>query len=383
MITWILSSISAMLLSILFAGILIPQILLVSFRRRLFDEPDERKIHKGAVPRLGGIAFTPVICFSVSLILGLAYLVGDKSVECAMSDNARAVAFGYCSLLMLYLVGMADDLIGVRYRAKFVAQIICAVLVIAGGLWINNLHGVFGLHHISPFLGVPLTILIVVYVINAINLIDGIDGLASGLSSVAFILYGVTFLLIGKPVYAMISFSGLGVLLQFFYYNVFGNPEKRKKIFMGDTGSLTIGLLLVFLGLTILQYAPETIPVFGTNALILALSPLIIPCFDVVRVFFRRIIRHGNPFLPDKTHIHHKILAIGFQQRTAMSLLVLSATLFSVFNIVLSKYIEVNILLLLDIAAWTLSNNFLTKMRLKHEAKVKEAEENHTKNSNP
>ena len=144
MITWILSSISAMLLSILFAGILIPQILLVSFRRRLFDEPDERKIHKGAVPRLGGIAFTPVICFSVSLILGLAYLVGDKSVECAMSDNARAVAFGYCSLLMLYLVGMADDLIGVRYRAKFVAQIICAVLVIAGGLWINNLHGVFG-----------------------------------------------------------------------------------------------------------------------------------------------------------------------------------------------------------------------------------------------
>ena len=241
----------------------------------------------------------------------------------------------------------------------------------------------FGLHHISPFLGVPLTILIVVYVINAINLIDGIDGLASGLSSVAFILYGVTFLLIGKPVYAMISFSALGVLLQFFYYNVFGNPAKRKKIFMGDTGSLTIGLLLVFLGLTILQYAPETIPVFGTNALILALSPLIIPCFDVVRVFFRRIIRHGNPFLPDKTHIHHKILAIGFQQRTAMSLLVLSATLFSVFNIVLSKYIEVNILLLLDIAAWTLSNNFLTKMRLKHEAKVKEAEENHTKNSNP
>lgn len=369
MISWILSSISAMLLSILFAGILIPQILLVSFRRKLFDEPDERKIHRGAVPRLGGIAFTPVICFSVSLLLGLAYLTGDKSIEQTMSENAQAVSFGFCSLLMLYLTGMADDLIGVRYRAKFIVQIFCAVLLIGGGLWINNLHGVLGLHHVSPFFGIPLTILIVVYIINAINLIDGIDGLASGLSGVAFILYGIAFLMIGKPVYAMISFAAFGVLVQFFYYNVFGNPEKRKKIFMGDTGSLTIGLFLVFLGLTLLQYAPETIPVFGTNPLILALSPLIIPCFDVVRVFFRRIIRHGNPFLPDKTHIHHKLLALGINQRVAMTLIVVSAIVFSLFNIVLSKYIEVNLLLLLDIVAWTVGNWWLTEKRKKREAR--------------
>ncbi|MDE6651119.1 MAG: undecaprenyl/decaprenyl-phosphate alpha-N-acetylglucosaminyl 1-phosphate transferase [Paramuribaculum sp.] len=376
MTSWILSSISAMLLSILFAGILIPQILLVSFRRKLFDEPDERKIHRGAVPRLGGIAFTPVICFSVSLLLGLAYLTGDKSIEQTMSENAQAVSFGFCALLMLYLTGMADDLIGVRYRAKFIVQIFCAILLIGGGLWVNNLHGVLGLHHISPFIGIPLTILIVVYIINAINLIDGIDGLASGLSGVAFILYGVAFLMIGKPVYAMISFAAFGVLIQFFYYNVFGNPEKRRKIFMGDTGSLTIGLILVFLGLTLLQYAPETIPVFGTNPLILAVSPLIIPCFDVVRVFFRRILRHGNPFLPDKTHIHHKILALGVNQRLAMTMIVVSAIIFSLFNILLSRYIEVNILLLLDIASWTIANWWLTDMRKKREAKLSDKKDN-------
>lgn len=368
MTSWILSSISAMLLSILFAGILIPQILLVSFRRNLFDEPDERKIHRGAVPRLGGIAFTPVICFSVSLLLGLSYLTGDKSIEQTMNENAQAVSFGFCALLMLYLTGMADDLIGVRYRAKFIIQIFCSVLLIGGGLWIDDLHGVLGLHQISPFFGIPLTILIVVYVINSINLIDGIDGLCSGLSGVAFIIYGTAFLMIDKPVYAMISFAAFGVLVQFFYYNVFGNPEKRKKIFMGDTGSLTIGLFLVFLGLTMLQYGPETLPVFNTNPLILAVSPLIIPCFDVVRVFFRRIMRHGNPFLPDKTHIHHKLLALGINQRVAMILIVISAIAFSIFNIVVSKYIEVNILLLLDIAAWTIANWWLTSLRKKHEA---------------
>ena len=224
MTSWVINSIAAMLLSILFAGILIPQILLVSFRRKLFDEPDERKIHRGTVPRLGGIAFTPVICFSVSLLLGFAYLMGDVDIEYMMRINAQAISFGFCALLMMYLTGMSDDLVGVRYRAKFIIQIFCAVLLIGGGLWIHDMHGVLGLHAISPFLGIPLTMLIVVYVINAINLIDGIDGLASGLSGAAFVIYGIAFLLIGKPVYAMISFACVGALIQFFYYNVYGNP---------------------------------------------------------------------------------------------------------------------------------------------------------------
>ena len=374
MTSWIVNSLVAMLLSILFAGILIPQILLVSFRRKLFDEPDERKIHRGAVPRLGGIAFTPVICFSVSLLLGIAYLLGDKEIEYMMRENAQAISFGFCALLMMYLTGMADDLVGVRYRAKFIVQIFCSVLVIGGGLWIHDLHGVLGLHEISPFLGIPLTILIVVYVINAINLIDGIDGLASGLSGAAFIIYGVAFLMIGKPVFAMISFAAFGVLIQFFYYNVFGDSAKRKKIFMGDTGSLTIGLFLVFLGLALMQNAPVVLPVFKTNPLILAASPLMIPCFDVVRVFLRRIMRHGNPFLPDKTHIHHTMLALGISQRAAMVLLVVSAVIFSVLNILLSRYIEVNLLLVSDIAVWSLINVWLTKRRKQRDERLGNAQ---------
>ena len=361
MTTWIICCFLSTLLSVLFAGILIPQILLVSYLRKLFDMPDERKIHRGTVPRLGGIAFTPVILFSVSLLLGMSILMGNTDMENMMRINAQAISFGLCALLLMYLTGMSDDLIGVRYRAKFVMQIFCAVLLIGAGMYVNDLHGIIGLGHISPWFGIPLTILIVVYVVNAINLIDGIDGLASGLSSAAFIIYGTAFLMIGKPIFAMLSFACLGVLIQFFYYNVFGSAERKKKIFMGDTGSLTIGLLLAFLGLALLQWSPDKFPTFRTNPMILAVSPLIIPCFDVVRVFLHRVRRHGNPFLPDKTHIHHKMLAIGLNQRLAMVLIVVASITFSIANILLSRYIEVNLLLILDILLWTLANLWLTR----------------------
>nr|WP_304422395.1 MraY family glycosyltransferase [Paramuribaculum intestinale] len=361
MTTWIICCFLSTLLSVLFAGILIPQILLVSYRRKLFDMPDERKIHRGTVPRLGGIAFTPVILFSVSLLLGMSILMGNTDMENMMRINAQAISFGLCALLLMYLTGMSDDLIGVRYRAKFVVQIFCAVLLIGAGMYVNDLHGIIGLGHISPWFGIPLTILIVVYVVNAINLIDGIDGLASGLSSAAFIIYGTAFLMIGKPIFAMLSFACFGVLIQFFYYNVFGSAERKKKIFMGDTGSLTIGLLLAFLGLALLQWSPDKFPTFRTNPMILAVSPLIIPCFDVVSVFLHRVRRHGNPFLPDKTHIHHKMLAIGLNQHLAMVLIVVASITFSIANILLSRYIEVNLLLILDILLWTLANLWLTR----------------------
>lgn len=368
---WVLTSFAAFILSAFCAGILIPQILLVAFRKQLFDEPDPRKIHHGIVPRLGGIAFTPVICFTISFILGVEYSIGNNPMIALMTENAKAISFGMCALLILYLTGMCDDLIGVRYRAKLVVQIICAAFLVAGGMWVSNLHGILGIHEIPFWIGAPLTILIIVYVVNAINLIDGIDGLASGLSAAALIIYGMVFGLVGKPVYAVLAFAGLGVLVPFFYYNVFGNPVKRQKIFMGDTGSLTIGLLLIFLGLQILVYSPETVPLFDTNVIIMAISPLIIPCFDVVRVFAYRLIRHGNPFLPDKSHIHHKLLAIGMPQRLAMVSIVVGSVFFSVLNIFLSNYLNVNALFLIDILLWTIMNHVINRLINKHSAVAK------------
>lgn len=356
---WIINLSLAFLLCVFFAGIVIPKILLIAFRRQLFDEPNERKIHQCVVPRLGGIAFKPVVFFSIALLLGINLTMGHWEILTEIGNEVLPLAFGFCTIMVLYLVGMADDLIGVRYRAKFFIQILCGLMLIAGGIAFNDLHGILWIHEIPTWIGYPFTVLVIVFIINAINLIDGIDGLASGLCSIALLFYGTTFFMLQHYIYAMLAFSTLGVLVPFFYYNVFGNAERGRKIFMGDTGSLTIGMMLCFLSLKMVLCAPDEgqdIP----NPMVLAFSPLLIPCFDVVRVYLHRVRNGKNPFLPDKNHIHHKLLAIGMRQRTAMITILSVSLLFTLCNILLSKYLEVTILLIADIVTWTAANIWLT-----------------------
>lgn len=358
---WIINSVAVFLVCVFCAGLLIPQILLISYRKQLFDQPDERKTHKGIVPRLGGIAFKPVIFFAIALMFGLSRLCGYSHMLEGIASESRSIAFGFCCIMLLYLVGIADDLIGICYRVKFVIQIMCGVMIIAGGMWIDNLYGLFGIHELPVWAGYPLTVLVVVFIINAINLIDGIDGLASGLSGVATLFYGVVFFQLGEYIYAVFSFATLGVLVPFFYYNVFGDAEKQKKIFMGDTGSLTIGMMLCILSLKLLQCQVEGgNPDSLTNLLVFAYSPLLIPSLDVVRLYLHRMRNGKNPFLPDKNHIHHKLLALGMHQRAAMVIIITVSVLFSLCNILLSRYIDVTILLLADLLAWTLLNMRLT-----------------------
>lgn len=358
---WTICSILVFFFCVLSAGVLIPQILLISFRRKLFDVPDERKIHQGVVPRLGGIAFKPVVFFSVALVIGVILLLGYGDMLSVFVTEGRALSFSFCCIMVLYLVGMADDLIGIRYKAKFAVQVACGLMVIAGGLWLNDLHGLFLIHGLPCWIGWPLTVLAVVFIINAINLIDGIDGLASGLCGVAMLFYGIIFLAVHQYIYAVLAFATLGVLVPFFYYNVFGDVNRGKKIFMGDTGSLTIGMMLCILSLKLLHSFPEGEAAGSPNILILAYSPLIIPCFDVVRVYLHRVRNGKNPFLPDKNHIHHKLLAVGMGQHAAMITIVSVSVLFTLCNILLSRHVDVTVLLAADIAVWTAANIWLTR----------------------
>lgn len=364
--TWFINCIAVFLLSVFCAGIVIPQILLIAFRKKLFDVPDARKIHTSLVPRLGGMAFAPVIFFVSFLVVGLNFTFGHIGILTGSLADLSPILFGFCAMLLLYLVGIADDLIGVRYRAKFIAQILCAVMLLTGGLWINDLHGTLGIHHLPTWLGYPFTVLMVVFIINAVNLIDGIDGLASGLSGVACMVYGITFYMTSQYLYAMLAFATLGVLLPFFYYNVFGDPSRRKKIFMGDTGSLTIGIILSILSIRMVMY-PLDECIWHANPLILGFAPLFVPCCDVVRVYLHRVRNGKNPFLPDKNHIHHKLLAIGMPQRLAMISILVSTFVIIISNIVLSKYMNINFLIALDLAFWILGNIWLSRRAAKRQ----------------
>ena len=357
---WIINSILVSVISIIFTGWLIPKILLIAFRRNLFDKPDERKIYYGLTPRLGGLAFYPVITLSLALVLGLNLLLGYDEILSLFRDNSMQIIFFLCSLTVLYLVGMADDLVGVRYTAKFAVQLISAILLIISGLYVNNFHEVVGIDAIPMWLSFVVTIFVVLFIVNAFNLIDGIDGLASGLGAIASLFYAVIFFLLNEYFYLFVSVATLGVIIPFFYYNVFGDVNKQKKIFMGDTGSLTIGMIFSFLFVKLLM-VDDISSIGNFNIFLLAFSPLMIPCFDVVRVVIHRLKNKKNPFLADRNHIHHKLLAIGLSQRKAMMLIVLLAFLWVIFNLLLMLVCDVNVILVIDIVIYTLVNMWLTK----------------------
>lgn len=371
---WRFMMASALIISIVAAGILIPQILLIAFRKKLFDEPDERKIHHSTVPRLGGIAFEPVILFTIFILMVFDVHALRFQLMAELGENVLSLSICVCSLILLYLVGIADDLIGVKYSAKFVVQVGCGLLFLFGGLYISDLHGLFFINDRLPwFLFWPLTIILVVFIINALNLIDGIDGLASGLSGVALGYYGAVFFEIGEYAFALLAFSTLGTVIPFFYYNVFGKAEKQQKIFMGDTGSLTIGLILSFLSFRManVEIATSHTCLSRVHPFFLAFGPLLVPCMDVVRVFIHRIRMGNSPFLPDKSHIHHKLLSLGMSQHKAMVTILLFSAFFITSCLILSKRMEPTLLLICCIALYTFMNIWLSKRIAKKESAEK------------
>lgn len=358
MIRWLLIDFSVFLCVATVTGIIIPQILLIAFRKNLFDTPDPRKIHKTEVPRLGGIAFFPAILFALLLLFGLGTLSKDVSIQLRIHNNLQPLCFTGCGAIILYLTGMADDLVGVKYRAKFVMQTIAAALVIVSGIRIGNLHGFLGVYELPLAASILLTGLLIVFIINAINLIDGIDGLASGLSAIACLFYAYVFLRSNLCIFSAVAMATLGALLPFFMFNVFGNANKHKKIFMGDTGALTIGLLLSVMSI-------ETCSIEwmdnSANTAVVAFAPLLIPCMDVVRVYLHRLKAGKSPFLPDKTHIHHKLLALGMSQRKAMMSIVTTSALLIAANYWLSAHVDITLLFFTDLAVWIVANMILTR----------------------
>ena len=352
------------LMGVVFTLWFIPRILVVSFKKRLFDFADERKVHTGIVPRLGGVAFVPSIIVSVCIVTGISSLVITSDTN-AFSVPVLQIAFGLCSLILLYFEGIMDDLVGLRYRVKFVVQIACALLIAASGIWLNDFHGLFGIGEISPWFGVPFSILLIVFIINAINLIDGIDGLASGLSIVSSFFFGIMFCYEGYWGFALLAFSLMGTLLPFFYYNVFGDAQKRRKIFMGDTGSQCVGLILGVLAVRLSMSIPDEHPQID-GIIIVAFSMLLVPSFDVIRVMIHRFRRHKNIFEADNSHIHHKLLMLGLSHKVAMISILVVSMFFVVMNLVLLKVMNINIILLLDVLIWTTCNILLTKAINKH-----------------
>lgn len=328
--------------------IAIPEIIRIAFEKQLFDVPDYRKVHKGQVPRLGGVTFLPGIMISVLLAYGIM-------AEYAYPVSAQAeILFGAAGALFLYMTGVADDLVGLSYKVKFPIQIISAFMLCASGLWVDNFHGLLGIHEIPAVVGIPFTVVLVVLIINAINLIDGIDGLASGLCILTVVVYTVMLIKVDLAKYAVITVAALGVLLPFYLYNVYGTSAKRTKIFMGDAGSLTMGYLVAAIAVKASVFS-DTMFEEKNQAyyFIYAFSILLVPVLDVMRLFIHRIIHKRSPFYPDRCHIHHKFMAIGMSIGQARHTIIGISLVFFLINIFLVGHININILMAGDIVLWT------------------------------
>lgn len=341
--------------------IIIPNILFISHKKNLYDIPDARKIHKTPIPRLGGLSFLPVIMITLFVNLGLRYWFGVPLTE-IFGDGGmlQEFLFLFAGLWLLYLIGETDDLVGVGYRYKFLVQFLAASLIVSSGNYLHSFYGLFGIYEVPIWLGALVTIFIFVFITNSINLIDGIDGLASGLCCIALIVLGVLLTFGGHHLYATLAFITLGVVVPFWCYNVFGNAKRGKKLFMGDAGSLTLGYILSFL---VIHLSTEDCGTTSSQTMVLAFSTLLVPMLDVVRVSLHRIRKGRNPFLPDRNHLHHKLVRTGMRTRSVLVTIVLIAVFFILFNAMLVSWLNANvtIIVILDIAIWTLMHLAINK----------------------
>lgn len=344
----LLLSLLALILSTACGFIFIPQILNFCKKRNLYDIPNERKVHKNAIPRLGGISFLPsmVIATIIALVV-LSYNYRGGKLEV----NSWAVAFAI-GMLLIYSIGLIDDVVGLSPMTKFVAQIIAALLPPMSWLYINNFYGFMGIYAIPYYIGAPLTVFVLVFIMNAFNLIDGIDGLSGSLSLIALVGFFHCFYLEGLTVYCILIAGLAGVIVSFLFFNIFGNAEKNRKIFMGDSGSLTLGYILGTILVKFSMNNPNVMP-YRRESMLIAVTLLMVPVFDVVRVIIVRLLHHKPIFKADKNHIHHKLMRAGLTQHQALMVIICLALLFTILNTALYDTLTATMIIIIDAAIYT------------------------------
>ena len=310
-------------LSSIVSFIAIPSIMFVARERHLYDDlQSHRKEHDHGIPRLGGVA---IFCsFTIVSLLFAKY-------DAFLPTNILLT-----SCIILFAVGLKDDLAGSSPGTKFVLQFLVAViLVLLGNVRISSLYGVFDIYELPFAISVLLSVLIIMFIVNAFNLIDGIDGLAGTIGLIVCLTFAILFTHMKQIELASLAFSMVGAITGFLYFNY--SPAK---IFMGDTGSLLVGLISVVLAIKFIELNKFTVenydPVFY-SAPATAVAIIIIPLFDTLRVFAIRVFKRQSPFLADRNHIHHRILRLGFNHTQTTLALALTNIFFIYLALTLSN----------------------------------------------
>jgi len=300
----------------------IPVIIKYSIQKQLLDKPGGRKIHKVRTSALGGIGIS--IGFLIAMLFGLSmhdiyihkYLLGG--------------------ILLIIVLGIRDDLLALGAYYKLGGQIFIGLLVVVfGGVRVTSMHGLFGLEELPIWLSYALSLFIIIVITNAFNLIDGLDGLCGTIGSIALMMFGYWFFLVGNITMTVIIVCLLGGVFAFLKFNY--SPAQ---IFMGDTGALMIGFVISVITIVFIEAnfkLPLSHEAFFQNGITAAVSFMIYPLYDTLRIFTLRILKKRSPFSPDKSHIHHLIMRMGNSHTQTTIILAISTLLFIILAYLLKS----------------------------------------------
>lgn len=286
------------------------RVLKIAKVKGLVDKPNARKLQENPVPVLGGIAvFFGFVC---GVLTFFALLHARDVIPCNMTNNALVLILVGC--VMLY-VGSLDDIMGLTPKTRIIIEVLAIlILIYNSGMCIDSLHGLWGIDKFSWWIGIPLTVFAGIGIINAYNMVDGVNGLSSGLCITSLCVLSCIFWKRWDYANSVIALCFAASLVPFLVHNVFG---KKSKMYIGDAGTMVIGLLVSWFVIKVLSSKNELISsikdnddlTLGLVAMMLAVS--CVPVFDTLRVMITRILNGKSPFRPDKTHLHHVFIACG------------------------------------------------------------------------
>ncbi|NNE27537.1 MAG: undecaprenyl/decaprenyl-phosphate alpha-N-acetylglucosaminyl 1-phosphate transferase [Saprospiraceae bacterium] len=333
----------------------IPSIISVARKKHLVDVPDERKAHNVSTPSLGGIGIFAGTLFSIVLWTPFSYFGNLQYILCAF--------------LIVFLIGAKDDIDPIAPWKKMLGQIFAAgILIFFSEIRITHFYGVLGISEAPLILSVLVTLFTIVLIINAFNLIDGIDGLSGSIAILMGITFGTWFFLVDRIEMASIAFALSGSVLAFLHYNI--TPAK---IFMGDTGSLFIGLTASILAINFIEHHQELSDsryIFRAPPAV-AVGVLIIPLFDTLRVFTTRMLKGRSPFKPDRNHIHHLLLNSGLSHMQSTLCLVIVNLMFIAICFYFDSFSTFKLLMLLLFLATLLTAILYGILYIKSAKKLK------------
>lgn len=297
---------AAAVTSFVICFLIIPVIIKYSLEKNLVDIPGRRKIHKKVTPSMGGIA------------IFIGFFIG--SLIWTDISHWKDIRMILIALFMVFFIGVRDDLVPLKPYMKLIGQLVAAtILILLFDLRLKSMYGLFGIYEIPVALSYVLTVFTIIVITNSFNLIDGLDGLAATLAIISLLAFGIWFILTGDEVFAVLCLGMVGALTAFLMFN-----WEPSKIFMGDTGALVVGMMLSITAIHFINYnytlsADNSFRFTGSVSP--AISLIIIPLVDTMRIFILRLARKQSPFTPDKSHIHHSIMRLGFSHSKTTLLL--------------------------------------------------------------